>query len=205
MEEKSSRNRPIDERLHREPTPEPARLASILSACRAGEAEAFESLFDHYKDYVYSVAFHLSRDPELAADATQEVFLKLIDRIDRFQERSRFATWLYRVVYNTVRDLQRQIRPAAPLDDLPEPAAPVSPGGSLDKVLSRDAAGVLRRAMNRLSERLRAPLVLRYVADLSYSEIAEILEISPGTVASRLSRAHEQLAREVPRDSVEVP
>jgi RNA polymerase sigma-70 factor (ECF subfamily) len=140
---------------------------SLLAACCAGDREAFGRLFDCCRDRVYSIALHLSGDPATAADITQDVFMKLLTRLPQFGARAAFSTWLYRIVVNTAIDHQRSGRRNVPL-----------PEGLLD-------------------DRLRAPLVLRHVEGLAYEEIADALGVSAGTVASRLSRAHARLARDL--------
>jgi RNA polymerase sigma-70 factor (ECF subfamily) len=152
---------------------------------------------------VYSVARYLIGDDDLAADAVQEVFLKLLRNIHRFHGRSRWTTWLYRVVHNTVHDLRRRRRPELPLSEAA--GTPAAEPGAPARVVRRESAERVRRAVERLSPKLREVVLLRYVADLSYEEISGALRISRGTVASRLHRALERLAADVPRDEVEVP
>ena len=82
-----------------------------IAACQQGDREALRTLFEEYKDRVYSIAIYsLSGDEMAAADVTQQVFLKLMTRIQQFRGDSEFATWLYRLVVNTCRDEQRKQR-----------------------------------------------------------------------------------------------
>lgn len=178
--------------------PEPS--AELLARCRGRDPEAFAWLFETYKDSVYSLAFHVLYDESAAADVVQEVFLKLIQRIDRFAGRARFSSWLYRVVLNASYDQLRARRSArrfkVAIDQIPawvERLEPVQPA----LVEQRERAHEVRRAVARLSPRLRSPLLLRHVLGLSYGEIAAALEITAGTVASRLSRAHRKIEREL--------
>jgi len=167
---------------------------SLLSACRNGDRAAFEELFALTSDRVYSLALHFLGDSSAAADVTQEVFLKLLVRIDQFREEARFSTWLYRVVANAVTDYRRARRPSVPLEAC-ETSRLTYRGMSPEEAAHlRERRARVRAAVRKLPPRLRLPLVLRHVAQLSYDEIAGALAISSGTVASRLSRAHKKLA-----------
>ena len=184
------------------PRPAPERPdvdRTVLAGCRQGDPEAFGELFEKTKDHVYTLALHFSGDEATAADVTQEVFVKLLERVGQFREDSELSTWLYRVVLNTFLDHRRRRRPWIPLQELIESVTSprqltLEPGQELSASRA-ETARTVRRAVLELKPRWRALVVLRYSAGLSYEEIAEVLEISPGTVASRLSRAHQRLAR----------
>lgn len=162
----------------------------LLEACARGERDAFARLFEAYKDRVYAVALRLSGDPVEAADITQDVFLKLLTRLHQFRSEARFGTWMYRVVVNTFLDGRKARRPSVPFD---EDHLGVAAAGHGDSTAHAD----LERALARLGVRFRAPIVLRYVAGLSYAEIAHTLQLSPGTVASRISRGLRDLGRDL--------
>lgn len=173
----------------------------LVRRCRAGDPDAFDELCEKSKDHVYTLALYFSGDEDAAADVTQEVFLKLLDRIGQFRGRAELSTWLYRVVLNTFLDHRRGRRLWLALDEPDEGSAPpreltLEPPQERSAVDGEAAAGV-RRAVAGLKPKWRAPVALRYGAGLSYEEIAEVLGISPGTVASRLHRAHDRLAREL--------
>jgi RNA polymerase sigma-70 factor (ECF subfamily) len=163
----------------------------LLAACRAGDREAFGRLFDLCRDGVYSVALHMCGNPAAAADVTQDVFMKLLTRLPQFGARAAFTTWLYRIVVNTAIDHQRAARRIVPLPDaVPDRRRPVDEAYARAERRRRVGA-----ALQALPAKLRAPVVLRHVQGLAYDEIAAALGVSPGTVASRLSRAHARLAR----------
>ena len=195
MEETLHPSRPIA--VNRDSERKKSRDSKLLEDCRRGDPEAFELLFELYKDMVYSVAFHLCGNPDLAEDLTQNVFLKLLTRIRQFRGDSEFTTWLYRVVVNAFLDHKRAAKPQVSLEDAMD--APNLRGAApQDRAVSRrETAEAVRAAMASLSYKLRLPLVLRYVAGLSYDEIASTLEITKGTVASRLSRGHAQMAKKL--------
>ncbi len=128
--------------------------------------------------------------PDDALDATQEALLAVTRGIHRFDGRSRFSTWVYRVATNAALDeLRRRRRRPEPTETLPEPGgdAPSMTDG-VDARIDVDAA------LAQLPEEFRVAVVLRDLADLDYAEIAEILEIPPGTVRSRISRGRAALA-----------
>jgi RNA polymerase sigma-70 factor (ECF subfamily) len=168
---------------------------ALLAACRGGDREALSELFVLTRPYVYGVALRLARDDAGAADVTQEVYLKLLGRIGQFAGGSSFATWLYRIVVSTALDQRRRLRPWLSFHAEPPLHAPAlaAPATQERELLEREAASRLRGEVGRLPLRYRVPLVLRFVAGLSYRQIAETLSISEGTVASRLSRALARL------------
>lgn len=175
-----------------EPVTDAAPLeTALLEGCRQRDRSAFAALFDAYRDRVYSLAVHLGGNERLAADVTQDVFMKLWTRIDQFRREATFSTWLHRIVVNTYLDHRRAekrfIRPD------PDGSA-AQPAAQARGVWDAEIPARVRAALGALSPKLRAPLVLRYLEELSYQEIADLLGVSPGTVASRLSRGHRQLA-----------
>ena len=166
-----------------------------IAACQQGDREALRVLFEEYKDRVYSIALYsLSGDEMAAGDATQQVFLKLMTRIGQFRGDAEFATWLYRLVVNTCHDEHRKQRRFVPLADsfLQTSAGGESPRASYAR---KELAGRVQTAVAELKPKLRWPILLKYVEGLSYEEIAEVLNCSKGTVASRLNRAHKALSR----------
>lgn len=166
-----------------------------IAACQQGDREALRVLFEEYKDRVYSIALYsLSGDEMAAGDATQQVFLKLMTRIGQFRGDAEFATWLYRLVVNTCHDEHRKQRRFVPLADsfLQTSAGGESPRASYAR---KELAGRVQTAVAELKPKLRWPILLKYVEGLSYEEIAQVLNCSKGTVASRLNRAHKALGR----------
>ena len=166
-----------------------------IAACQQGDREALRTLFEEYKDRVYSIAIYsLSGDEMAAADVTQQVFLKLMTRIGQFRGNSEFATWLYRLVVNTCHDEHRKQKRFVALADsfLQTHASGESPRKQYAR---KELAGQVQSAVAELKPKLRWPILLRYVEGLSYEEIAEVLGCSKGTVASRLNRGHKTLAK----------
>ena len=166
----------------------------LLEACRRGDREAFRELFLLYRDRVYTTAFFLTRLEHVAADVTQQVFLKLLTHIGSFREESRFTTWLFQIVVNAARDEARRSRRLVKLEDS-HAEAPSHDAAPDDAFGDEQQKKALWKSIDALPFRFRAPVVLRYLEDRSYEEIAETLGCSKGTVASRLHRAHSILAR----------
>ena len=166
-----------------------------LEACRRDDREALRALYEAYKDRVYSIAYYFLRgDHAAAADVTQQVFLKLMSGLGNYHGGAAFSTWLYRTVVNACIDSRRRVSrlTAAAPETL---QAIVDPQASRDDVIAaEERARTVQAAIAALPAKLRAAVLLRYVSDLGYPEIAAALNCSIGTVSSRLHRAHRLLA-----------
>ncbi len=172
----------------------------LVRACQDGNPEAQRELYEYYKGKVYSLAIYLTGDAEMARDLTQEIFVKVFRDLRAFRFESSFNSWLYRLAtnacLNTLRD--RRSRREVGIEEVTDTPAEIDPGISLEQQqVSRSIQRAVRDAILSLKPPLRAVVVLRYIENLSYSEIAEALSCSAGTVASRLSRAHRLLERKL--------
>jgi RNA polymerase sigma-70 factor (ECF subfamily) len=171
----------------------------LVEACRSGDREAFRCLFEAYKDRVYSIALRFAGDPSTAMDIAQDTFVKLFRRIGDFRSEAGFESWLYRIVVNCCLDHKRKLRRLVPLAE--EAAGRLFSKGSdpVEHIERNQRHEALRRAVNELDPDLRLAVVLRYTEGLSYNEMAEVFGCPAGTVASRLNRAHRELARKLTR------
>src|SRR5437762_3064849 len=186
--------------------PSDVELARRLGADDPAEREAaFSALFRRHQQKAFDLAWRVLGDASLAADAVQEAFLTVYKKGPRFEARAQFTSWLYRVVLNQSIDLRRREkrRRLVPLDDKSpsdrrgggsatdssiEPASPLpTPDADAQRA---ELEQTVRRGIDRLSPKLAAVVILRYPQGMSYEEIGEILELPPGTVRSRLNRAH---------------
>jgi len=171
----------------------------VIEACQQGDRDAFRSLFEAYKDKVFSIAVYSSGgDRALAEDVTQQVFLKLFTAIRQFRGDSEFTTWLYRLVVNACLDERRRTRRLLPWDTTRTSVAinNVSEKKPQERQYARlELAEAVRGAIEELKPKFRLPILLKYIEGLSYEEIAEVMGCSKGTVASRLNRGHSQLAK----------
>ena len=166
----------------------------LIQACQRGDHDAFRALFENYKDKVYSIALRFSGNTAVAMDISQDTFLKLFSSIRDFRGDASFDTWIYRLVVNSCFDHKRRTRRLIPLagDFLSRLR---TSDDSLKDMLRSEVSASVRSAIERLAPDLRMTIVLRYTEALSYDEIADVMGCSPGTVASRLNRAHKILER----------
>jgi len=187
--------------------------AELIARCQASTAAGlegpFRDLYDAYRDRVYNVCFRICGNSADALDASQETFGIVFRKLGEFRFDSKFSSWVYRIAVNASIDLKRRssARWQSSLDSIRE-GRPTSEAGRFDVHDERTEAPLraasrheledeIQRAIGRLSPKLGAITVLRYVEGLTYEQIAETLQVSIGTVKSRLARAHEALDREL--------
>lgn len=169
----------------------------VIEACQQGDREAFRLLFEAYKDKVFSISLYYFKGDETAArDVTQQVFLRLIRKIEQFRRDAEFTTWLYRLVVNACMDEQRKRRRFLPFGEGFEMGGHgVEKQSQEERYVRIEIADSVKAAIAELRPKLRLPILLKYVEGLSYDEMAEVLNCSKGTIASRLNRGHKMLAR----------
>jgi RNA polymerase sigma-70 factor, ECF subfamily len=170
----------------------------VIEACQQGDREAFRLLFETYKDRVFSIAvYSFNGDVNAASDISQQIFLKLMTAIGQFRGDSAFTTWLYRLVVNACIDEQRKRKRFLPFGEL-MPMSKIEDRRPQEKGYARlEVADFVQAAIQKLTPKLRLPILLKYVEGLSYDEIADVLGCSKGTVASRLNRGHQSLAKKL--------
>jgi RNA polymerase sigma-70 factor, ECF subfamily len=164
---------------------------SVLAARAArGDRQALEVLLDRNVDRIHAVCRRVVGHPEDALDATQEAMIAIARGIHRFDGRAAFSTWCYRVATNAALDELRRRR-RRPVPAHPDGHEPVTPGPGVD-----DQVGArldVDAALRALPDDFRVAVVLRDLCDLDYAEIAEVLDVPPGTVRSRISRGRALL------------
>jgi RNA polymerase sigma-70 factor (ECF subfamily) len=167
----------------------------LLDRFIAGDQEAFNQLMRAHEDRVFAIALRMMRNRDAALDATQETFLTLYRKADRFHRKSAFSTWLYRVTINTCYDqLRKQKRAQA--DALPETNDPPDIR-SADELAGAELRPDLARALAALPQDFRTAVVLSDFEGNSLEVVAEILEVPIGTVKSRLFRGRRLLAEKL--------
>ena len=176
----------------------------LIRRFQRGQPRAFEALYDRFKDYVYRTAFFITRNSGDAEEAVQETFLDVLRALPnyRIEGPARFETWLYRVTVNRCRSRMRRKRPPSAdwdgieeqLKRIPEKHPNHDPEGV---ALRRERAVELWQSVDKLPEGQRAVVLLRYQQGFSYTEIAQTLGISEGTVKSRLHHAHRKLSEQL--------
>jgi RNA polymerase sigma-70 factor (ECF subfamily) len=163
---------------------------------------SFEELFEEYYALVYGIGLKFMGTPEDAEDVTQEVFTKVWKSLDAFNYNSSFKTWIYRIAVNVCIDSSRKPwkkygRRNAELDAAPvdgeEIRLPSNEETAERKLLEREEAARVRKAVARLKPNLRAVLVLKDLEEMSYEQISAIMGLSLGTISSRLNRARKAL------------
>ncbi|MCB0954535.1 MAG: sigma-70 family RNA polymerase sigma factor [Ilumatobacteraceae bacterium] len=177
---------------------------SLVLAAQAGDRDAMDQLLRRHFDRIHAVCRRITGNEADAADAAQEALIAVVRGLQRFDGRSAFSTWVYRVATNASLDelRRRRRRPIASVDrDHHDPhddhaprrteAADPAAERPIDMVAERMATDA---ALAGLAEEFRVPVVLRDVADLDYAEIAEVLGVPIGTVKSRIARGRGMLA-----------
>ena len=175
----------------------------FVELLRAGSGDAFEILIERFQHPVYNLIVRLLGDPVEASDVVQEVFLKVFRKIGSFRGQSSLKTWIYRIAVNEASNHRRSSRRhrGREVEIEPEREETAVTGQALiDRCQSpyEQAAGSeMRRqveeALARINPDFRAAVVLRDIDGLSYEEVAEVLEVSLGTVKSRILRGREAL------------
>src|SRR5262245_57429216 len=167
----------------------------LILAAKQGDCTAFRIIYERNRDSVYNLVYYSLNDPRLIEDVVQIVFLKVYRGLPGFRFEANLSTWIYRV---TINECQNQNRPRKTRFVSFESIA--GSGEDIDTTsipenlqTNRERQEIVQQAVMSLSPRLRAVVVLKYVEGLSYDEIAGVLELPVGTVASRLNRALEGL------------
>ncbi len=167
----------------------------LVAAAKAGDRRAIEDLLRRHQPRIYAVCRRMAGNDADALDATQEALVAIVRGLPRFDGRACFSTWAYRVATNACLDelRRRRRRPVVGLPERDGEALEVADHrpGPADQVADRSEVDA---ALAELAPEFRAAVVLRDLCQLDYAEIAEVLEIPPGTVRSRIARGRAQLA-----------
>jgi len=167
----------------------------VILAAKQGDCGAFKLIYEQHRDSVYNLVSYSLNDARLIEDVVQIVFLKVYRGLPGFRFEANLSTWIYRV---TINECQNQNRPRktrfVSFETIAGSGEEVDTASIPEKLQSnRERQEIVDQAVMALSPRLRAVVVLKYVEGLSYDEIADVLELPAGTVASRLNRALEGL------------
>lgn len=179
------------------------RERKLIRGLRERDEEAFTEVVRLYQHKVFNVCFRIVGDSAEAEDVAQEVFVAVFKYIDTFRGEAKFTTWLYRIAINRARNRLKYLTRRAQhahqsmdegWDRGQAPRQLGDEGGRPDgQALGRELEGIIHDGLQQLSEEHRTIVVLRDIENLSYEEIAEITELPPGTVKSRLFRARMAL------------
>lgn len=165
----------------------------LIARARGGDSAAFGELVEQYRDSVYRLAYRMCGNAHDADEAAQEAFVAAWRGLPNFRGDAKFSTWLYRLTTNASIDLMRRENRhrAVAEDEMPEIEDRAdSPQQQVERTEQQEA---VQQALASLSEDYREILLLRYMQELDYTEIAEVLRLPAGTVKSRLNRAKAAL------------
>ena len=174
----------------------PMETARLITLCREGDESAVEMLVSKYQKPTYRLALSILEDPSEADEAAQDALLAALGSLDSYREEASFNTWLHTITVNICRSRLRKrhswdrlvntiqviFRASGETTPPPEEAA-----------IREESDAALWQAVHKLGEKHRLPVILRYYHDFSIAEIAQILEVNEGTIASRLSIARDRL------------
>jgi RNA polymerase sigma-70 factor, ECF subfamily len=182
--------------------------AAIVAELKAGSEAAYAWLIGEFQQPVYGLVYRVVNDPADAADTTQEVFLKVFRGMKHFHGESSLKTWIYRIALHEAANRRRWWFRHKAKETSIEPAESETPGGSehevqmaltdhgdspFENVAHHEVQHRVDEELRKVAEPYRTTLILRDLEEMSYEEIAEVLEISLGTVKSRLTRGREAL------------
>ena len=179
----------------------------LVEQCRRGDPTAMERLILKYQNRIYNVILKICANPDDAAELTQDTFVKIIENIDRFERRSGFYTWAFRIAVNlTLNYCQRSAKHGFSSLDAENDEHSQQARAQLKGFLSDDSSPdpavvaqnkelcrIVAKTLIELDDAQRTVLVLRDIEGMNYAEIAKVLDIELGTVKSRLSRARSNL------------
>ncbi len=173
----------------------------LVQRSKEGGEEAFGVLVNKYKTKVYHLAYSLTHNAQAADDLAQEVFIKAYFALDKFRGKSEFGTWVYRIAVNHCRDF---LRKKNKMIQIPFENIIGKISAQEDEILPEEKEQeeaqrrkIVHSAIQALPDKYKTILSLRDIQDFSYNEIAKILDISPGTVDSRLHRARKMLRKKL--------
>ena len=183
--------------------------SAVIAELKAGSEEAYAWLIGEFHQPIYGLIYRIVNDPSDAADTTQEVFLKVFRGMKQFHGESSLKTWIYRIALHEASNRRRwwfrhkaQETPIDPVEagetEYVGETLLVDPGESpFEQFAHAEVRAVVEEALTRVPEPYRTAVILRDLEDMPYEEIAEVLQISLGTVKSRLTRGRDALRQQL--------
>lgn len=169
-------------------------VTGLVRGVRAGDREAFVALTRLYQSKVFILAYSFFRNKEDAVDLVQDVFLRVFEKIESFQEGRNFDAWILRVAKNLCIDRYRRTRDRREMDSgVRVDEIPLADNRTPDAARAADLKSVLYRSVDKLAERQRTIFLMRHVNQMDNEEIARVLNISTGTVKSLHFKAIRRL------------
>ncbi|MFA6596077.1 MAG: sigma-70 family RNA polymerase sigma factor [Ignavibacteriaceae bacterium] len=167
---------------------------SLIKRFIDGDESIFKELVNRHKEKVRNLIFVTLNSPDMIDDLSQEVFISVYKKLDRFRFESQFTTWLYRITINKCRDHLRRVKIRSILSPLSASEAELSYSSTAVHD-ENEIQEIVRNGVAQLPEKLKTPLILKDFEGLSYQEIAETLGTEVGTIKSRIFRAREALKK----------
>ncbi|MEM9586856.1 MAG: sigma-70 family RNA polymerase sigma factor [Planctomycetota bacterium] len=170
--------------------------SQLIDRALQGDRQSFAQLVTENQDRLFASMLHVTGSPDEAEEVVQEAFIRAFIKLDTFQRNSQFFTWLYRIAFNNALTRRRRKRARFSIEQGRESSGleVIDDGEGVDERMLRDErVAAVRVALDQLTPEHRGILILREMEEHSYETIADILQISIGTVRSRLSRARRQL------------
>jgi RNA polymerase sigma factor (sigma-70 family) len=163
----------------------------LVRSAKTGDRDALITLLREIETHVFRTAYYILGNEQDAMDASQEALIRIYTKIGSYEEKALFKTWVQRIVTNICIDKFRRAKPTVSIDE--HDMSFISPKDVEDEIMSGYLAKDIRDAIDKLSDHHRSVVVLRYLQDFSYHEIAEALNLPLNTVKSYLFRARQQL------------
>ena len=177
-----------------------AEVTRLLELAQKGDAQAFAQLMRSHQDAVFGLVARLVRDPMVAEELVQDTFVKAHRRLGTFRGDAKLSTWLYRIAVNVCNDyhgsaVARMRREETGFESPDEAGAPEHPAssGPEDETVTVELAGAFQSCLDHLPEGYRQAFVLRHQEDLTYEEIADVLDLSQSNAKVRVHRAREMI------------
>lgn len=170
----------------------------LVQLCLGGDRAAFAEIVRRYQKQIFSLTYRLTNHVEDAQDLAQEVFLKLYQVLDKYDGNRPFFPWMYKVASNVCYTaLRKKPQQDVPLEKVIEfaPLVPKKESQPEDYTEARETQRLVQQAIAELPENYRVPLVLRYLEDLSYQQIAEVMDLPVSTIETRLFRGKSLLQK----------
>ena len=175
-------------------------ITLLIQKAQKGDTNAFGTLVASYEKFIFNVACKMFSNSEDASDIAQEALIKAYKNIDKFDFNSSFSTWLYRITVNACIDemRRRKGRESISIDAEDEESGLAvqiedTSLGAEERVIQNETVSEVRAAIDKLSEEHKAVIILRDLQDMTYEQVAQTLDLSIGTVKSRLARARKSL------------
>lgn len=161
----------------------------IIRSVLNGQVNHYKTLVERYQSAIFHLLIQMVQHHDEAKGLTQEVFVKAYENLDKFNFKSKFFSWIYRIAINTAITYRKQQQRFVGIEELPQQMVkPVE-----EKMLAREKSTLLKKAVSKLADKYQSVIVLRYFEQLSYAEMAEILNITEKKVKSRLFDARKML------------